>query len=135
MRILFASAVIAYDFDFSAAAIADTAVFAAVIRSMLSVVMMLMLFTNSHNIINVVVVLVNNIILMNFIVSVLDYMTMLENTSVIRAAVLPSVFAPATVVSFTTHFIISSLSKFLFVSTAFAILHCYRICTNVKVGA
>jgi len=58
-----------------------------------SVVMMPVLFTNSDYIKNMMVMLMNNIVFVNLVMPVIDYMTVVNYPSVIRAVELPSISA------------------------------------------
>jgi hypothetical protein len=128
-RKLFAAASVAADnFDFAATAavpaafaVTDTAVFMAIIGLVSSVVVMSVLFTNIDNIINVMVMLMNDIVFMDFVMLVLYDMTMLENSSVIRAAEFPSVITPAVNISFTPHLKFPRFLNFFFVSIIFVL--------------
>jgi len=88
--------------------------------------MMLVLFTDSDNIIGMMIVSVNNVVLMNDVVLVIDYVAMLNDSAVVAAVILAPVVsavavAPAAVISFTVHLKFLTFVDLILASTAFAI--------------
>jgi hypothetical protein len=114
LRVLFFAAALAISVIANCAYAAFRA-FGAIIRLMISVVMMLVFLANFDNIVVVMVMPVDNIILVDNVMLVLDYMVVLDNFPVIAAVVfLPAapmlMPVPAVALSFTTHLLFSSLS-------------------------